>query len=122
MFLSAPLLGARVNGDTSWHGATSQGRIETLEFEFPHIIFAGLSPRAILSSRLPYICLEIINAPRVYCVESGTTAMNTGASIRWSPHSTADNQRFLKINSRDHELNLYNISQEVYFLHREAMI
>lgn len=48
--------------------------------------------------------------------------MNTGASIRWSPHSTTDNQRFLKINSRDHELNLYNISQEVYFIRQETNI
>lgn len=47
--------------------------------------------------------------------------MNTGVSIRWSPHSSADNQRFLKINSRDHELSLYNISQQVYFLGQKIM-
>ncbi|RPA99780.1 hypothetical protein L873DRAFT_1767099 [Choiromyces venosus 120613-1] len=41
------------------------------------------------------------------------TINETSPTIRWSPHSRPDNQRFLKIvgrNSRDHELSLYSVS------------
>lgn len=39
--------------------------------------------------------------------------MNSSVSIRWSPHSTPDNQRFLKINSTQQELCLYDLAHEV---------
>ncbi|RPB15421.1 hypothetical protein P167DRAFT_571494 [Morchella conica CCBAS932] len=38
--------------------------------------------------------------------------MNSSVSIRWSPHSTPDNQRFLKINSTQQELCLYDLAHE----------
>ncbi|KAG0640454.1 hypothetical protein HOY80DRAFT_1069223 [Tuber brumale] len=43
------------------------------------------------------------------------TMNETSPTIRWSPHSRPDNQRFLKIvgrNSRDHELSLFTVSHQ----------
>ena len=42
----------------------------------------------------------------------------TSPTIRWSPHSRPDNQRFLKIvgrNSKDHELSLFTVSHQVRY-------
>jgi hypothetical protein len=39
--------------------------------------------------------------------------MNTNLQVWWSPHSTADSQRFIKINSRDQELTVYDVLDSV---------
>lgn len=39
--------------------------------------------------------------------------MSSHLTIRWSPHSTADSQHFVRLNAREQELTYYNVLEVV---------